>query len=93
MLYDNVLLKLEKPKEEVLSSGLIMVQTIKPKYFFGTVVECGTGKISKAGVVQPLGVQKGERVAILKNCGELLTMDNEEYLLIKEDDILFIVED
>lgn len=88
-LADRVIIK-ALPMEEKTKSGIIMPDTAKEKPQEGEVVAVGPGKMEK-GVRIALDVKVGDRVIYSKYAGTEVKYDGEEYLILKETDILAIV--
>jgi len=79
-------------EEEKTKGGIIIPDTAKEKPIEGKVIAVGTGRIRKDGTKVPLEVKKGDRVLYAKYGGTEVKIDGEEYLIMKEDDILAIIE-
>lgn len=90
-LGDRVLVK-PLPEKEVTKGGIVLPDTAKEKPQEGTVVAVGPGKTLESGKVGPLSVKVGDKVLYGKYSGTEITVDGEEYLIIREEDILAIVE-
>jgi chaperonin GroES len=90
-LHDRVLVKRVK-EEEKTKGGIIIPDTAKEKPIEGKVVAVGNGKVLDKGGVQPLEVKKGDRILFGKYSGTEVKIDGEEHLILREDDILGIVE-
>jgi chaperonin GroES len=91
-LQDRVLVKRVK-EEEKTKGGIIIPDTAKEKPIEGRVVAVGNGVIQKDGTVRKLEVKKGNRVLFGKYGGTEVKIDGEEHLILKEDDILAILEE
>ncbi|MBU4310498.1 co-chaperone GroES [bacterium] len=89
-LGDRVLVKPLEPKE-VKKGGIIIPDTAKEKPQEGKVVEVGKGKMLEDGKVVPLEVKKGDKVLYSKYGGTEIKLEGEEYLILKEEDILAII--
>ena len=89
-LSDRVLVKPE-PAEEKTSSGIIIPDTAKEKPQEGTVVAAGPGKVENGNKID-MSVKEGDKVLYGKYSGTEITLDGEEYLIMRETDILGIVE-
>ena len=89
-LHDRVIVK-PSEAEEKTKGGIILPDTAKEKPMEAEVIEVGTGKLMKDGKLQPFDVKKGDRVIIEKYSGTEVTIDDVEYLLLREDGILAIV--
>ncbi len=86
-LYDRVLLK-RVEEQEVKKGGIIIPDTAKEKPQEALVIEAGKGRVSDEGKVIPLEVKKGDKVLIGKYSGTEVTVDGEEHLIVKEEEIL-----
>ena len=90
-LGDRVLVRpMEKEKQE--RSGLIIPDTAKEKPQEGQVVAAGKGKVSDDGKVLPMDVKAGDRILYGKYSGTEIKIDDQEYLIMHQDDILGILE-
>src|SRR5438445_7978301 len=85
-LHDRVLIKRIEEKETV-KGGIIIPDTAKEKPQEGEVIAVGAGKIEKGQRV-PLDVKAGDRILFGKYTGNDITMDDLEYLILREEDIL-----
>jgi chaperonin GroES len=90
-LHDQVIVQ-RLEEEERTKGGIIIPDTAKEKPIEGKVIAVGTGRNKKDGTKIPLEVKKGNRVLYAKYAGTEVKMDGEEYLIMKEDDILAIIE-
>lgn len=89
-LHDYVVL--EKSKEEVKTkSGIILTDKPKEEPSTGVVVAVGPGKYEDGNLV-PTGLKKGQKIIYKKYTGTEVTVDKKDYLLVKAEDILAIVE-
>ena len=79
-------------EEEKTKGGIIIPDTAKEKPTEGKVIAVGAGRIKKDGTRVSLEVKKGNRVLYAKYSGTEVKIDGEEYLIMKEDDILAIIE-
>jgi len=77
--------------EEKTSGGIVLPDTVKEKPQEGKVVAAGKGKLAESGKVQALEVKVGDVVLYGKYAGTEITKDGQEYLIIKEEDILAII--
>ena len=89
-LSDRVLIKM-KENEETTKSGIILAGASKEKPQIAEVIEVGPGEKIK-GELQEMYVKKGDRVIVSKYAGTEVKYDGEEYIIVKQDDILAIVE-
>ncbi len=90
-LHDRVIIQ-RLEEEEKTKGGIIIPDTAKEKPVEGKVIAVGAGRIKKDGKKSPLEVKKGDRVLYGKYAGTEVKIDGEEYLMMKEDDILAIIE-
>ncbi len=89
-LQDRILVK-RIEEEETTSGGIIIPDTAKEKPQEGKVVAVGKGKIRDDGKLQKLDVKKGDRVLFGKFSVTEVTLEGEEHVIIREDDVLGIV--
>ncbi len=89
-LHDNILLE-PVISEEKTTGGIIVPDTAREKSMKGKVVATGPGKLSKEGERLPIDIKEGDIVLYAKFSGTEFKMDEKEYLIIKEDDILAII--
>lgn len=87
---DRVVVK-PAAKEEVTKSGIVIPDTAKEKPQEGTVIAIGSGRLLDNGDRAPLDVREGDRVLFAKYGGTEFKLDGEEYLVLKENDILAII--
>ncbi|HMD98441.1 MAG TPA: co-chaperone GroES [Terriglobia bacterium] len=90
-LHDRILIKRIEEKETV-KGGIIIPDSAKEKPQEGEVVAIGGGKKDKDGKVVPLDVKAGDRILFGKYSGTDIKIDNEEYLILKEEEVLGILE-
>ena len=90
-LQDRIIVK-RVEGEEKSKGGIIIPDTAKEKPQEGKVIAVGKGKITEDGKLQPMDVKKGDRVLFSKYSGSEVTIDGEEHLIIREDDVLGILE-
>ena len=90
-LGDRILVKAEEPKEKKIG-GIIIPDTVKEKPQEGTVVAAGNGKIGKDGKVVAMDVKVGDKVLYGKYSGTEVKIDNVDYLIMSQDDVLGILE-
>jgi len=90
-LQDRVIVK-RIDEEETTKGGIIIPDTAKEKPIEGKIVAVGSGKILESGKKSPLEVKKGDRVLFGKYAGTEIKVEGEEYLIMREDDIVAIVE-
>jgi chaperonin GroES len=90
-LQDRVIVK-RLEGEEVTKGGIIIPDTAKEKPIEGKVTAVGSGKVAESGKKLPLQVKKGDRVLFGKYAGTEIKIDGEELLIMREDDIIAIME-
>ena len=90
-LHDRVLVKRVK-EEETTKGGIIIPDTAKEKPIEAKVVAVGSGRLLDSGEVRPLAVKQGDLVLFGKYGGTEVKIDGEEHLILREDDILGIIE-
>jgi chaperonin GroES len=90
-LYDRVLLK-RLEEQEVKRGGIIIPDTAKEKPQEAEVIDVGKGKVNDDGKTVPLVVKKGDRVLIGKYSGTEVTVDGEELVIVREEEILAVIE-
>lgn len=74
--------------EEVRASGLIMPDTAREKPEQGKVIAVGRGRITESGKVIPIDIKVGDKVLFTKYTGQEWREDNEDFLIVRESDIL-----
>ena len=89
-LHDRILVK-RVEEEEVRRGGIIIPDTAKEKPQEGKVIAVGTGKVTDEGKKIPLDVKAGDRILFGKYSGSEVKIDDEEYLIMKEEDVLGIL--
>ena len=90
-LHDRVIVK-RLEEDEKTKGGIIIPDTAKEKPIEGKVIAVGDGKIKEDGTKIPLEIKKGDRVLFAKYGGTEIKIDGEEHLMMREDDILAIIE-
>ena len=90
-LHDRVLVKREEEGEEKIG-GIIIPDTAKEKPQRATVEAVGAGKVDENGKRIPLDVKKGDRVLFGKYSGTEIKLDGEEHIIMREEDILGVIE-
>jgi len=90
-LQDRVIVK-RVDEEEITKGGIIIPDTAKEKPIEGKVVAVGKGKVTEDGKKLPLEVKKGDRVLFGKYAGTEIQIDGEENLIMREDDIVAVIE-
>jgi len=90
-LQDRILVK-RLEEEETTKGGIIIPDTAKEKPSEGLVVEVGKGKVLENGKQVPLDVKKKDRILFGKYAGTEIKLDGEEYLIMREDDVLGVIQ-
>jgi chaperonin GroES len=88
-LHDRIIVK-RLDEQEQMRGGIIIPDTAREKPQQGEVIAAGEGKFREDGTRQPLDVKAGDRVLFGKYSGSEVKIDNEEYLIMREDEILGI---
>ena len=91
-LFDRVLVKRNDEPTQTKSGLFLPESSSKEKPVEGTVLAIGSGRVSEEGTVSPLTVQIGDRIVFGKYSGTEIKLDGEERLILREDDILGVIE-
>jgi chaperonin GroES len=91
-LYDRLVVKRLEDDTEKTASGLFIPDSAKEKPQQGEVVAAGQGKRSDEGKLMPLDVKVGDRILFGKYSGSDIKMDGNEYLIMREDEVLGVIE-
>ena len=89
-LHDRILIQ-RLAQQETTKGGIIIPDTAKEKPIEGKVIAVGTGKITESGKVLPLDVKAGDRILFGKYSGTEIKMGGEEFVILREDEILAVV--
>src|SRR5216684_1353894 len=90
-LHDRIIVhRLEEGEQHI--GGIIIPDTAKEKPQQGTVIAAGNGKVNDDGKRVPLDVKVGDRILFGKYAGQEIKLDGEEYFIMKEDDVLAVIE-
>jgi len=90
-LHDRILVK-RIDEETQTKSGIIIPDTAKEKPQEGRVIAAGAGKVLEDGTTRPLDVKAGDRILFGKYAGTEVKLDGEEHIILREDDVLGIVQ-
>jgi chaperonin GroES len=90
-LHDRVLVE-RLEEQEVKKGGIIIPDTAKEKPQEGRVIAVGNGKVGDDGKKIPLDVKNGDKILFGKYSGSEVRLDDKEYLILREDDVLAILE-
>lgn len=91
-LGDRVLVEFVDDQKEQRKGGIIIPDAAKEKPQEGKVIEVGPGKLTDEGKRIPMNVKKGQRVLMPKYGGSEIKVDDKEYQIVREEDILAIIE-
>ena len=91
-LHDRVIIRRIEDSTDKTAGGLFIPDTAKEKPQEGEVIAAGDGKYKEDGTRQTLDVKKGDRVLFGKYSGSEIKLDGEEYIIMREDEILGIIE-
>lgn len=89
-LHDRILVR-RVEEQETTKAGLIIPDTAKDKPQEGEVLAIGKGKVKEDGKVIPLDVKKGDRILFGKYAGTEIVLDGDEYLIMREDEVLGVL--
>jgi chaperonin GroES len=90
-LHDRIVVK-RIDEDQKTKGGIIIPDTAKEKPQQGRVVAVGNGKLLEDGTLRPLEVHKGDKVLFAKYGGTEIQIEGEEHLIIREDDVLGVLE-
>jgi len=90
-LQDRVIVK-RVEEEAKTKGGIIIPDTAKEKPIEGEIIAVGNGKVAEDGTVRPMDVKKGDRILFGKYAGTEVKIDGEDRLILREDDILGVIE-
>ncbi len=91
-LQDRVIVKRLEEAVEKTKGGIIIPDTAKEKPQHGKIIAVGKGKVNDDGKVTPLDVKVGDKILFGKYSGSEIKIDGEEHLIMREEDILGVVE-
>ena len=90
-LHDRILVK-RLESEEKTKGGIIIPDTAKEKPQEGQVIAAGKGRVTDDGKLQELAVKKGDKILFSKYSGTEITLEGDDHLIIREDDVLAVLE-
>lgn len=90
-LYDRIIVK-RVEQQRTTASGIVIPDTAAEKPEQGEVVAVGSGRLLQDGSVPPLQVKTGERVLFGKYAGQTVKLDGEEFLVMREEDVLGVID-
>jgi len=91
-LHDRILIERVEEKEKT-TGGIIIPDTAKEKPMQGKVIAVGKGKVTEKGQVTAPDVKEGDRILFSKYAGTEVKIDQKEHLIVREDDVLGIIEE
>ncbi len=91
-LRDRIIVK-RLEEEEKTKGGIIIPDTAKEKPYEGRVIAVGDGRIKEDGTKIPMEVKKGDRILFAKYAGSDVKIDGEDHLIMREDDVLAVIEE
>ena len=89
-LHDRVLVK-RSGEEERSKGGIIIPDTAKEKPIQGEIIAVGQGRVTEDGKIRPLDVKKGDKILFGKYAGTEIKIDGNDYLMMREEDILGVI--
>ena len=90
-LQDRILVQ-QLEEEEKTAGGIIIPDSAKEKPYQGKVIAVGNGKKMEDGSVRPLDVKKGDIILFEKYAGTAIKLDGEDYMVMREEEVLAIIE-
>jgi len=90
-LHDRVLAKRVEEEEEQVRGGIIIPDTAKEKPQEAEIIAVGPGKVQDDGKRAPMDVKKGDRVLIGKYSGSEIKIDEVDYVILREDEVLAVI--
>jgi chaperonin GroES len=90
-LHDRVVIK-RTEEERMSAGGIVIPDTATEKPIKGEVIAVGKGKILDGGDVRPLDLKKGDKVLFGKYSGTEVKVDGEDFLVMREDDVMAVIE-
>jgi chaperonin GroES len=91
-LHDRLIVERLEEEEDQNVGGIIIPDTAKEKPQQGKVIAVGKGKVKEDGGITPLDVKKGDTVLFGKYSGQEIKLDGDEFLIMREDEILGVVQ-
>lgn len=91
-LYDRIIVK-RVEQQRTTAAGIVIPNTAAEKPEQGEVIAVGSGRLLQDGSVRPLQVQPGERILFGKYAGQTVKIDGEEFLVMREEDVLGVIEE
>ena len=91
-LQDRILVKRLQEKDDKTRGGIIIPDTAKEKPQEGEVIAVGPGKVTEDGKLQPMSVKVGDKILFGKYSGSEVKLEDDEYLIMREEDVLGILQ-
>ena len=91
-LHDRIIVE-RLAEEETSKGGIIIPDSAKEKPAEGKIIAVGEGKVADDGSKSPLDVKKGDRILFSKYAGTEVKISGDEYLIMREEDVLGVIED
>lgn len=91
-LHDRIIVQRLEEEGEQKVGGIIIPDSAKEKPQQGKVIAAGAGKVKEDGTRQPLDVKEGDTILFGKYSGQDIKMDGEEYLIMREDEVLAVLD-
>ena len=92
-LHDRILVKRLDEADEEIRGGIVIPDTAKEKPQEGEVIAAGDGKVLDSGQKVAMSVKKGDRILFGKYSGTEVKLEDEEYLIMREDEVLGVLEE
>lgn len=89
----NRVLAKREDAEETVKGGILLPDSAKKKQETAIVVAVGTGKQGKDGQVVPVPVQEGDKILMDKYAGQEVTVEGEEFIIVRADDVIAVIEE
>jgi chaperonin GroES len=90
-IYDRIIVK-RVDQEKQTASGIVIPDSAKEKPEQGEVIAVGNGRLLQDGNIRPLLIKPGETILFGKYAGQTVKLDDQEYLVLKEEDVLGVIE-
>lgn len=87
----NRVLAKRQEQEETLKGGIILPDSAKKKQSTAMIIAVGPGSVNKEGKLVPMSVKVGDKILLDKYAGQEITLDDEEFVILRDEDIIAIV--
>lgn len=91
-LHDRIIVQRIEDDQQTSAGGIIIPDSAKEKPQEAKVIAVGNGKLSDDGTITPLDVKEGDKILVGKYSGNDITVDGEEYVILREDEVLAVIE-